>query len=92
MTKIKQKGLLVSEVSPKSNDDLNGNHHPNNTLNNLTGKDWLKFTKSWFIYDGPQRSEDEMLHPAKYPEGMIEAFIKFFTKQGDTVFDPFLGT
>ncbi|MEK6901662.1 MAG: DNA methyltransferase, partial [Nanoarchaeota archaeon] len=30
--------------------------------------------------------------PAKYPEGMIEGFIRFFTKEGQVVFDPFLGT
>ena len=69
-----------------------GKHHNKNTLNDLTGKAWLKFTKSWFIYDGPLRKEDEILHPAKYPEGMIIDFIKFFTKAGDTVLDPFLGT
>jgi len=33
-----------------------------------------------------------MLHPAKYPEDMIEEFISFFTKTGQVVFDPFLGT
>lgn len=72
--------------------DVNGKHHPGNTLNDLTGKDWLKFTKSWFIYDGPQRTEAELLHPAKFPEGMVVEFVKFFTKKGDWVLDPFLGT
>ena len=69
-----------------------GKYHPGNSLNNLTGKDWLKFTKTWFVYDGPQRSKEEILHPAKYPEGMIVDFIKYFTKEGETVFDPFLGS
>lgn len=73
-------------------EEFDGNYSKNNTLNDLTGKNWLKFTKTWFIYDGPQRKENEMLHPAKYPEGMIIDFVKFFTKAGELVLDPFLGT
>lgn len=64
----------------------------NNKLNDLTGKQWIKFTKTWFIHDPPPRNKEEMLHPAKFPETMIVDFIKFFTKKGETVFDPFLGT
>ena len=61
-------------------------------LNELTGKQWLQFTKSWFIHDPPPRTKQEMLHPAKYPETMIIDFIKFFTKKNGLVLDPFLGT
>jgi DNA modification methylase len=61
-------------------------------LNNLTGKEWLKFTKSWFIHRPPKRKEDEILHPAKYPESLIEEFILFFTKKNEWVLDPFMGT
>lgn len=64
----------------------------NNKLNDLTGKEWIKFTKSWFIHRPPRRKEDEILHPAKYPESLVEEFIKFFTKENQWVFDPFLGT
>ena len=63
-----------------------------NKLNNLTGKEWLKFTKSWFIHRPPKRKEDEILHPAKYPESLIEEFILFFTKKNEWVLDPFMGT
>jgi len=63
-----------------------------NKLNELEAKEWLKFTKSWFVHNPPPRKKDEVLHPAKYPESMIEEFIKFFTKRGELVFDPFLGT
>jgi DNA modification methylase len=62
-----------------------------NRLNNLAGKEWLKFTKSWFIHNPPPRGE-KVLHPACFPEGLIEDFIKFFTKKGEWVLDPFLGT
>lgn len=63
-----------------------------NKLNDLTGKEWLKFTKSWFVLRPPRRKENEILHPAKYPETLVEEFIKFFTKKNAWVIDPFLGT
>mgnify|MGYP001595750197 CR=1 FL=1 len=63
-----------------------------NRLNELSAKEWLKFTKTWFIHNPPPRKKDEILHPAKYPEKMIEEFVRFFTKTGGVVFDPFLGT
>ena len=63
-----------------------------NKLNDLTGKEWIKFTKSWFIHRPPRRKDTEILHPAKYPETLVEEFIKFFTKENGWVIDPFLGT
>ncbi len=63
-----------------------------NRLNELSAQEWLKFTKTWFIHNPPPRKKEEKLHPAKYPENMIAEFIKFFTKPGAVVFDPFLGT
>lgn len=69
-----------------------GKYSLKNKLNNLTGKEWIKFSKSWFIHRPPRRKNDEILHPAKYPETLVEEFISFFTKESDWVFDPFLGT
>ncbi len=63
-----------------------------NKLNDLTGKEWIKFTKTWFLHQPKRRKDDEILHPAKFPESLVEEFIKFFTKKDDFVFDPFLGT
>ena len=65
---------------------------PNNKLNDLTGTDWVKFTKSWFILNPPPRKDTEILHPAKFPENLAKDFISFFTKKGDVVLDPFLGS
>jgi len=67
---------------------------PRNQLNDLTGKEWIQFTRSWFIDDGkPSEITREIdLHPASFPPSMIEGFIKFFTKKGEAVLDPFLGT
>jgi hypothetical protein len=44
-----------------------GKYNPNNKLNDLTGKEWIKFSKSWFIHTPPRRKDNEILHPAKYP-------------------------
>ncbi|MBI2103307.1 hypothetical protein HYT55_05675 [Candidatus Woesearchaeota archaeon] len=65
---------------------------PENRLNELSAQEWLRFTKTWFIHNPPPRKKAELLHPAKYPEKMIEEFVRFFTKEGGIVFDPFLGT
>lgn len=63
-----------------------------NQLNDLDGKTWLKFQKSWFIHNPPPRRKDVRLHPAKFPETLAEEFIRFFTKRGQTVLDPMVGT
>jgi len=63
-----------------------------NRLNDLDSKGWLKFTKSWFVHNPRPRSKKETLHPAKFPESLIEEFICFFTKKNQSVLDPFLGT
>jgi len=70
----------------------NGVYNPNNKLNNLTGRDWIKFTKTWFVHRPKARKETEILHPAKYPESLVKEFIEFFTKKEEWVIDPFLGT
>lgn len=63
-----------------------------NLLNELDSKTWLKFQKSWFIHNPPQRKKDVLCHPAKFPETMAQDFIEFFTKPGQTVLDPMSGT
>ena len=70
-----------------------------NRLNDLDGKEWTKFTCSWFIFNALKsdlKEEREFLaetedHPATYSPTMIENFINFFTKEGMTVLDPFTG-
>src|SRR3990172_11900735 len=63
-----------------------------NRLNDLDPKTWFKFQKSWFIHNPPPRKKDVLTHPAKYPETLVQEFIEFFTKKGQTVLDPMLGT
>jgi DNA modification methylase len=46
----------------------------------------------WFILKPQPRKKDEILHPAKYPEELVEMFINEFTRENDNVFDPMSGT
>ena len=52
-----------------------GTYHNYNRLNNLTSKEWIKFQKSWFIINPKSRQKNVLLHPAKFPEELIENFI-----------------
>jgi len=47
---------------------------------------------AWTIPKPPPRKKNEILHPAKFPETLIEEFIKLFSKPRDNVFDPMVGT
>lgn len=47
---------------------------------------------SWVIPKPPPRKKGELLHPAKFPETLVEEFIEIFTRKGDSVFDPMVGT
>lgn len=46
----------------------------------------------WNIIKPKPRSKTLLLHPAKYPEELMELFIKQFTNEGDAVLDPMSGT
>lgn len=76
-----------------------GAYHLKNKINHMTGKEWIKFSCSWFIFNAlPEdlKQEKELDpntedHPATFSPTMISSFIKFFTKEGDSVLDPFMG-
>lgn len=63
-------------------------------LNELSGREWIKRTKSWFVCDSRRyyRNRRTELHPARYPEEMVSQFLEFFTKRGGWVLDPFCGS
>ena len=63
-----------------------------NRLNDLDPKTWLKFQKSWFVHAPPPRKKGVIRHPAKFPETLAQDFIEFFTKRGQVVMDPMVGT
>ncbi|TMI22790.1 hypothetical protein E6H31_00935 [Candidatus Bathyarchaeota archaeon] len=88
---------LVSNVGTpikllSSNDEFPKKRRPVNRLNDLSGKEWIKFTKSWFKHSPPPRDRTKLIHPAGFPETLVREFVEFFTKPNMWVLDPFLGT
>lgn len=74
---------------------INGTVDPRNSLNDLTGKEWLPETKSFFYQKGlganHPEAQIEKLHPAPYSFQDIGHLVNFFTKAGMNVLDPFGG-
>jgi len=46
----------------------------------------------WVMPKSPPRTKSEIRHPAKFPEALIMQFITDFTRPGDNVLDPMVGT
>jgi len=73
----------------------NGNIDARNKLNDLTGKDWLVETKSFLYQRGlganSVEAKYEKMHPAPFSFTDVSKLIRFFTKKGGKVFDPFSG-
>lgn len=67
--------------------------HPGNTLNELTGEEWLYFTKSvWTTaYPSELGHDRRKAHGANKPPRLMARLIEFFTKSGELVLDPFAG-
>ena len=66
-----------------------------NKLNDLTSKEWIQETKSIWRQKGLGANHEhtaiERLHPAPFSFQDVARLIRFFTKRGMTVFDPFVG-
>ncbi len=67
--------------------------HPDNTLNELSGEEWLYFTKSvWSTaYPSELGHATRKQHGANKPPRLMARLIEFFTQTGDLVLDPFAG-
>lgn len=66
-----------------------------NSLNDLSSKEWLPETVSVFsqrgLGAGSKEAQIEKLHPAPYSYQDVSRHIRFFTKEGQIVLDPFVG-
>ena len=67
--------------------------HPNNTLNELSGDEWLYFTKSLLTtaYPSELGHAERKAHGANKPPRLMARLIEFFTKGDALVLDPFAG-
>ncbi|MGI5835991.1 MAG: DNA methyltransferase [Chloroflexota bacterium] len=71
----------------------NENVHPKNALNDLSGEEWLYFTKSVITTTFPSEYGHDLrkAHGANKPPQLMKQLIEFFTKAGGRVLDPFAG-
>lgn len=67
--------------------------HPSNDLNELTGEEWLYFTKSLWstAYPSELGHERRKVHGANKPPRLMARLIEFFSRSGELVLDPFAG-
>jgi DNA modification methylase len=72
--------------------ELKGKYDQRNKLNDLTGKEWLKLTKSFWYSEKSADDKAAFNHPAPFLIKDVEKLIKLFTKKGMNVLDPFCGS
>jgi DNA modification methylase len=67
--------------------------HPSNRLNELTGEEWLYFTKSLLVtaYPSELGHAARKQHGANKPPRLMARLIEFFTRSDELVLDPFAG-
>ena len=67
--------------------------HPSNTLNELTGDEWLYLTKSLLTtaYPSELGHVERRAHGANKPPRLMARLIEFFSRGDELVLDPFAG-
>ncbi|HET7677731.1 MAG TPA: DNA methyltransferase [Candidatus Limnocylindrales bacterium] len=67
--------------------------HPANELNELSGEEWLYFTKSLWTtaYPSELGHATRKAHGANKPPRLMARLIEFFTRRDELVLDPFAG-
>jgi DNA modification methylase len=67
--------------------------HPDNALNELSGEEWLYFTKSLWTtaYPSELGHAARKSHGANKPPRLMARLIEYFTRGGELVLDPFAG-
>jgi DNA modification methylase len=99
----KRRGSPHNDVLPKEatedNDDadteLTATVDPRNQINDLTAREWISETVSVWnqrgLGAGHPDAQIERQHPAPFSFTDVGRLIRFFTKKGHTVLDPFMG-
>jgi DNA modification methylase len=83
----------MTDPSPDPLADVARRVHPRNTLNELTGEEWLYFTKSVWTTAYPSELGHDLrrAHGANKPPRLMARLIEFFSTSGELVLDPFAG-
>ncbi|MBQ9721701.1 MAG: hypothetical protein IJV64_13565 [Oscillospiraceae bacterium] len=72
-------------------------YHLDNRLNDMTGREWTFFINSVFSTHYPTNGKEayahhiRKIHPTPKPPQLMRDLIDFFTKEGELVFDTFMG-
>jgi DNA modification methylase len=87
--KLRTKGSVKAKPKPKNSID------PRNKLNDLSGKEWLQLSRSWWYQKGLGRDHKETKierqHPAPFSYRDVQKIILMLTKPGMLILDPFCG-
>ncbi len=79
-------------LKKKETKNEEGIYDKRNKINNLTGKEWLKLTKSVWTSKRSAIDKDAFEHPAPFLLEDVRKLVRFFTKSDDTVADIFMGS
>lgn len=62
------------------------------TFNGLTAKEWAAYSRSVWEIQAPPRNKNKILHGATFPRTLADRLLLIYSKEGDVVLDPFMGT
>ncbi|UNC92443.1 methyltransferase domain-containing protein [Candidatus Contubernalis alkalaceticus] len=63
-----------------------------NRCNELDGKTWIRNSISVWDDISKTSEESKLKHPAMFPVSLVEKLLKTFSRRGNTVIDPFMGS
>lgn len=62
------------------------------SFNGLTAREWASLSKNVWNDVSSTRGRKHLEHGATFPEKLVNRLIRMYTKEGDLILDPFLGT
>jgi DNA modification methylase len=77
---------------PLSEEGKPGRYDPRNSINDLTGKDWLLLSRSYWETEPSPDDRTAYSHPAPFLVRDVRKLISLFTKKRMTILDPFAGS
>ncbi len=89
---IKKEAKRKKPRKPLSEEGKPGKYDARNTINDLTGKDWLLLSRSFWFSEPTSEDKPAYEHPAPFMVRDVEKLISLFTKKGMIVLDPFVGS
>ncbi|HEU5103582.1 MAG TPA: DNA methyltransferase [Roseiflexaceae bacterium] len=87
----------MAEIPPLDQDPEEGKVHPRNRLNDLSGREWTYALRSVLATRYPTNGAEgyahalRRVHPSPKPPQLMAELLRFFTKSGGRVLDPFAG-